>query len=686
MRKLLVAGSFLRALGIGIALGLAAGCATEGPGGGAPPGAAPPSILLVTLDTTRADSVGFESAAAETPHLDRLAARGVRFAHAYATAPETLPSHASMLTGLYPPEHGVHVNADALAAGRPLLAERLRARGYATAAFVSGAPLGRRFGLARGFDHYDDDFGPGAAERPAAATADRALEWLGRVAAGPVFLWVHFYDPHDPYDPPEPFRSRFRHDPYLGEIAAMDRELGRLLDGFRAHAGGGAVRVLVAGDHGEGLGDHGEPRHGDLLYQGVMRVPLVAAGDGVAGGGVVAHPVSVRRVFDTVLSWAGERRPGALVPLPGAPPETVLGEAMRPLLHYGWQPQVMAIAGTTKAIRAGGVEVYDVAADPAEAHDLAGRAGLPAELRRPLSDYPLPPGDRGGGPALAGEELEKLASLGYAGWRWRAPRRDDAPRPRDMTHLFDDLELGSRLFVRGEYRLAIPVFARVLEEDPHNLTVALRLAVAHSGLGHDLEALAWFRRARAIAPGSADVDHYLALHHLRAGRPAEAEPLLERVLAASPDRLPAIEALAGIRERQGRTDEAVRLLERAVALEPRPAANLIRLGDLRMARGETDAAIAAFERTRAIEGDEFPRDLELGVLYLAARRLAEAAETLDRVPPDHPGYPMALFKRAQVSVLLGEPDRARRVRLAAERADPTTRELIENEPLFRDLG
>jgi arylsulfatase A-like enzyme/Tfp pilus assembly protein PilF len=680
MRKWLIAKSFLWALG----LGLAAGCSPDASETAGPP-PAPPSILLVTLDTTRADSVGFESAAAETPNLDRLAARGVRFAHAYATAPETLPSHASMLTGLYPPEHGVHVNADALAAGTPLLAERLRARGYATAAFVSGAPLGRRFGLARGFDLYDDDFGHGAAERPAVATAGRALEWLGRGAAGPVFLWVHFYDPHEPYEPPEPFRSRFPDDPYLGEIAAMDRELGRLLDGFGARAGSGAVRVLVAGDHGEGLGEHGELRHGDLLYQGAMRVPLVAAGDGIAAGGVVDHPVSVRRVFGTVLAWAGEGRPGGLVPLPGAPPETVLGEAMRPLLHYGWQPQVMAIAGSTKVIHAGGFEIYDLAADPAEAHDLAGRAELPAELRRALRDYPLPADDPDGGPAFAGEDLEALASLGYVGWQGRAPRRDDAPRPRDMTHLFDDLELGSSLFVRGEYRLAIPVFARVFEEDPYNLMIALRLAVAHSGLGHDLEALVWFQRARGIAPGSSDVDHYLALHHLSAGRPAEAEPLLERVLAASPDRLPALEALAGIRERQGRTGDAIRLLERAVALEPRPAANLVRLGDLRMARGDTAAAIVAFERARDLQDDAFPRHLELGVLYLAARRLAEAAESLDRVPPDHPGYPMALFKRAQVGVLLGEPDRARRVRLAAERADPTTRELIENEPLFRDL-
>jgi tetratricopeptide (TPR) repeat protein len=215
--------------------------------------------------------------------------------------------------------------------------------------------------------------------------------------------------------------------------------------------------------------------------------------------------------------------------------------------------------------------------------------------------------------------------------------------------------------------------------------VALRLAVAHSALGHRPQALDWFGRAGRIAPGSDDVAHYLAMHYLGAGEPERAAPLFERVLTADPDRLPALAGLARVREAEGRPAEAAALVERAVAVEgPTPAA-LARLGGLRMAAGDTPAAIRAFERARDLDPVAFDRWLELGVLYLAARRLPEARDALDRVPPADPGYPMALFKRAQVAVLLAEPDRAERVRLALDRADGTTRGLIEGEPLFRDL-
>jgi arylsulfatase A-like enzyme len=269
-----------------------------------PAAPARPSILLVTLDTTRADFVAPEAGAGATPNLARLAASGTRFAQAYATAPETLPAHASLLTGLYPAAHGVHENGRVLAERHPLLAAELRAAGYATGAFVSAYVLDRRFGLARGFDRYDDELTAGREERPAGETTDRALAWLAGAGGGPVFLWVHYYDPHAPYAPPEPFASRHPGQPYRGEIAYVDHELGRLLEAFERRPAPGGRRVLVVGDHGEGLGEHGEARHGSLLYQGVVRVPLLAAGDGVAPATVEA-PVSARRVFDTVLAWAG---------------------------------------------------------------------------------------------------------------------------------------------------------------------------------------------------------------------------------------------------------------------------------------------------------------------------------------------------------------------------------------------
>ncbi len=641
-----------------------------------------PSILLVTLDTTRADAIGPEARGIETPAFDALAGRGRRFRQAYATVPETLPSHASMMTGLYPAGHGVHENARYLSADRPVLAERLRQAGYRTAAFVSAFTLARRFGLARGFDVYDDDLQEGRAERTALETTDRALAHLRQESTQPLFLWVHYYDPHSPYTPPEPFRSRYPKNPYLGEVAAMDQQLGRLAQAFEQQSKSrGPAAIVIVGDHGEGLGEHGESQHGNLLYQATMHVPLLLVGPGIRPG-VSDTPVSTRRVFHTILDWAGLEASNSLR---GREEEVVLGEAMRPFVAFGWQPQVMAVLGRRKAIFAGRLEVYDVVADPLEAHDLAAREEVARPLKTALGDYPVPslqpppPAD-----SLGAEEIRKLASLGYISARSRPVVRKDAPRPADMSRLFDVLEKASGLFAREEYARAIPLLERVLAEDPRNLDATLSLATAHSALGHDRQAIAAFEKAAAIAPDSQDVRTYLALHYARGKQWERAVPLLERVVAETPDRLPALEALAVVRERQGRIPDAVALRRKIYDMRRPTPMELVRTGQLAMADGQTAFAIEMFEKARALQGAAFEQNLELGVLYLAARRLPEARESLDRVPPSHPEYPMALFKRAQVSVLLREPDRAARIALAREKADATTRELVASERLFQD--
>lgn len=637
------------------------------------------SILLVTLDTTRADAIGPDARGVETPSFNSLAGRGRRFTQAYATAPQTLPSHSSMMTGLYPGGHGVHENARFLEATEPLLAERLSEEGYATAAFVSAYPLARRFGLARGFDSYDDELGEGRSERSARKTTDRALQWLSEPREQPVFVWVHYFDPHYPYEPPEPFRERYATDPYRGEVAAMDQELGRLVESFQSSTGGAAA-VIIAADHGEALGEHGESQHGNLLYQGVMHVPLLIAGPGVEPE-ETSVPVSIRRIFHTALDFAGL---GAESSLRGSDEEIVMGEAMQPFLQYGWQPQVMAVEGPRKVIYAGELEVYDVIADPSESTDLAGDASPSRAVRQALHQYPVPSPAAAVSPEnLSDEERRQLASLGYVSSAARPTIRKDAPRPRDMTHLFRDLDQASGLFVSEEYERAIPLFERVLEHDPENLGVVVQLAAAHSVLGHEKQALAAFERARQIAPDSADVRHYLALHYVRSGDWTRAAPLLERDLADNPRRLATLEALATVRERQGRVEEALALRQKIHGMRTPSAAELVRTGELAMSLGKTPLALTSLEQARERQGDDFRHDLELGVLYLEMRRFDEARKTLDRVPSSHPGYPMALFKRAQVSVLLGEPDRASRIERAREHADATTSALIERERLFR---
>jgi arylsulfatase A-like enzyme/Tfp pilus assembly protein PilF len=633
----------------------------------------------VTLDTTRFDAVGPEAKGIETPAFDALAATGRRFRQAYATVPETLPSHCSLMTGLLPAGHAVHENARFLSAGHPVLAERLREAGYRTAAVVSSFVLARRFGLSRGFDVYEDELPGREAERAARETTDRALALLGPGSPSPLFLWVHYFDPHAPYTPPEPFRSRYARSPYLGEVAAMDEQMGRLVRAFGPQVPAPAA-IVVVGDHGEGLGEHGEAQHGNLLYQSTMRVPLLLVGPGVAPG-VSDTPVSARRVFHTILDWAGL---GADRSLRRPDQEVVLGEAMKPFLAYGWQPQVMAVEGRTKAILAGRMEVYDVLADPAEARDLATRASASPALRAALRDYPAPSlapsRDR---ESLGDEERQKLASLGYVSAEVAPVVRKDAPRPADMTRLFGTLERASFLFVREEYARAIPLLERIRAEDPGNLDAVLRLATAHSALGHEKETLALFEKAAEIAPGSSDVKAYLALHYARGREWPRAVPLLEEAMSETPDRLPVLEALAAVREREGRIDDALSLRQKIHSLRDPSAGELVHLGRLAMGAQRTPLAIECFERARGLQGGAFRHDLELGVLYLAARRLSEAREALDRVPPSHPDYPMALFKRAQVSVLLQEPDQAARIERARAGADATTRELIARERLFR---
>ena len=636
---------------------------TRSPETVAPQEKARPSILLVTLDTTRADAIG-----PNTPAFNSVAQRGKAFRWAYATVPQTLPSHASMLTGLYPAGHGIHENARPLAANVPLISERLKDAGYQTAAFVSSFSIARRFGLARGFDVYDDEFATGAVERNAKETTDHALAWLEPTSSQPRFLWVHYFDPHAPYTPPAP------HQGYRGEVEFMDSQLARLLAAFDG-------AIIVVADHGEGLGDHGESQHGYLVYQPTMHVPMAIAGPGVAHA-TSDTPVSTRRVFHTILDFAGISPEHSLR---ADAPEVVMGEAMVPFLQFGWQPQVMAIDGTRKGILAGRLETYDVAADPAESRNLGESAEISRPMRQGLRDYPIPSLATSAAAAqnLDDEARKQLASLGYITSAVKPVVRKDAPRAADMTRLFPVIEQATGLFVTQQYAKCIPLLERILKDDPYNLEAALRLAVSHSSLGHGEQALAAFRRAEAIAPDSADVRTYLALHHARGSDWKKAVPLLERITSEDPNRLPPLEALAVIRERQGRIPDAIQLREKVYALRSPTAPELRQLGAMQMSTGQTDGALRTFERLRTLDGAKFDNHLELGVLYLAAGRPADARTELDQVQPGHRDYAMALFKRAQVAVLLKEQDAPSRIEMARRFATPLTRELIARERLFQ---
>jgi choline-sulfatase len=589
----------------------------------------------------------------DTDTVSALESKGRRFTQAYATVPETLPSHTSMMTGLYPGGHGIHQNARYVDPKTPLLAEQLQRAGYHTAAFVSAFVLNRRFGLARGFDRYGDEFVGGRNERNALETTDEAIRELRTPSAQPRFLWVHYYDPHAPYGAPDAGPGGSDWQRYLGEIRFVDVQMGRLLGTFY-EAAGPLHAVVVVGDHGEGLGEHGEAEHGRLLYQSTMHVPLVIAGPGVTPGGVSDTPVSTRRVYHTILDWAGL---GGERSLRADSEDVVLGEAMNPFLEYGWQPQVMSVAGRYKAILSGTLETYDLQADPDETRDLGSGVALPPGTRTAMEDYPVPSPDVARAPANLDEDAKRrLAALGYVSAGAAPVVRKDAPRPAQMTKLFATMDEAAALFGGAQYAKAIPVLQRVLAADPRNLDAALRLATSYSSLGRQAQAEEAFQRAAAIAPNSQDVRTYLALHYARTTDWLRAIPLLEQVVAESPDRRTAVDALGALKVKEGLA---------AMSVE------------------QTPRAIAAFERARQLQGAAFANDLDLGVLYLDARRFDEARAALDRALAAKPDDPMTLFKRAQVSVLLGEPDKNARIDLARRKADQTTRALIERERLFR---
>jgi arylsulfatase A-like enzyme len=370
------------------------------------------NVLLITIDTLRADALGCYGGPAATPALDRLAAEGVRFDFAHAHAVITLTSHASILTGQYPFQHGLRDNSGyRLPPGSRTAATLLQRAGYATAAFIGAFPLHSRFGLNTGFDRYDDHFGEGAGpadfsmpERPATSVVALAREWLagrtkdadkGQAGSKPWFVWVHVFDPHAPYRPPPPFDVQYASQPYYGEVAATDAALAPLLEDVRASAK--PTLVIVTGDHGEGLGDHGEQAHGIFAYESTLRIPLIvaqlggsassrsaASGSGPARKGEVS-PVAARHVdiLPTILDAIGQPVPAdlpgrTLLPagerVAGAAPRPMYFEAMAGMLDHGWAPLTGVLSGRDKFIDLPIAERFDLSIDPVERTNLAGRA------------------------------------------------------------------------------------------------------------------------------------------------------------------------------------------------------------------------------------------------------------------------------------------------------------------------
>ncbi len=578
----------------------------------AAPSAAPPlNVLLLTLDTTRADHLGcYGDGAAATPALDALAASGVRFARAYAPAPLTLPSHASIMTGLYPLRHGARNNGHDLAEGATTLAEILKARGFATAAFVSSFSVDSRFGLGRGFDVYDDTFDAEAsikglnAQRRAGQTFERFSRWLDRSPGGRFFGWVHFYDPHLPYDPPSPYKERFGGRPYDGEIAYMDDTVGAVLAALKARGRLEDTLVVAAGDHGEGLGDKLERGHGIFLYEETLRVPLILnAPRRLRRPAVVDGAVRLIDVAPTILDLlglgseaAGMQGRSLVDRLDGGTGEDLdaVVETLFPRENFGWSELVGIISGPWKFIQAPRPELYDLRSDPAEAKNLSAEApdraaALKSELETELVRLAAPAAAGRAASKPRPQDLDRLRSLGYVNF---APAKPGAaaPDPKDQAPVLDLIQRAQAFEYEGrsaEAEGAYLELVRVLPDSPQSY---IDLALVQARLRGLDAAAGTLERGLARLPDSEALMARLGFTYAAAGKAGQALETMGRVLALDPRNLEALTVLAGTLDATGRKDEARTYYEQALAVEPESrflrlnyAANLGSAGRLREA-------------------------------------------------------------------------------------------------------
>jgi arylsulfatase A-like enzyme/Flp pilus assembly protein TadD len=666
-----------------------------GCGEGQGPAARNPNLLLVTLDTVRADRLGcYGYAAAETPRLDRLAGEGIRFARAASPAPLTLPAHASLLSGLLPPHHGLRNNgAGSYPEGTATLATLLTDAGYRTGAFIGAFVLDRRFGLARGFEVYDDEIerDPGAgvvleAERPGRQVVDRALAWLGQEDPRPFFLWVHLYDAHAPYEPPPAQRTRHPDRPYDGEIAAVDEAVGRLLAELDRRGLGGRTVVAVAADHGEGLGEHGEQTHGLLLYETTLRVPLLLRAPGVPAR-VVETPVSLVDLAPTLAGLLGRAFPApAAGTLDGRDLSTALraGEEPAPADLYaetrypalfGWSPLAALRRRDLKYIAAPAPELYDLRRDPGETRNLAGSTGQARGFADRLADIeagtavPRPP-------TPDAETRARLSSLGYAAGG-EAPaaggRPGGAPDPKTMVGLFQRFERANARLSAGGVVEALAELEALVAADPRNPVFRGKLAQAWREKGEMEKAVPLYRQAAQEAPGDPEAWYNLgsALHE--AGLAAEARAALERALGLDDSRPEVHNTLGIVLLAEGNAEGARREIERAVALDPGDAQALNNLGNVLRSLGRLDEAEGAYRRA----ADLAPRYAEpwngLGTLEVDRDRPAQALPFFERALALAPSSQEIRLNRAIARELAG--DAAGAVRdyrdvLAATEGDP----------------
>lgn len=619
-----------------------------------------PNVVLVTLDTTRADRIGaYGYALAETPALDRLAREGVRFDDATSQSPLTAPAHAALLTGQYPGRLGIRNNASSPVPDSAVtLAESLRGAGYRTGAFIGAFVVDRAYGFAQGFDVFDAAFAgfrhdiKGQVQRPAKEVVDPALAFIAAAPANaPFFAWIHLYDAHTPYDPPPPYNVKFAKRPYDGEIAYADAQLGRIVSALRASGALDRTIVVVVGDHGEALGDHGEDDHGIFLYEAVTRVPwIVRLPNGERAGSVVAEQVRQVDLTPTVLDLAGARvnartdgeSVAALIRgTARRDPPPSYTETWYPELHFGWSRLRALRVGEWKYIAAPKPELYDLRTDRGERRNVIGeRSSVASRMAGELEAI-----ERGFGAAATAtppqpdaETIARLRSLGYIGLA-APPSGGRGADPKDrigamrqfralLTAAAGDLKarrhdaalatlktavalneraydahvlLGSVYQQKGDLERAVGEFDAAALLNPVMAAPYVLAADAYLGDAQLQRAMARADKAAALEPDSGEVASLRGKIFERAGRGGEALAEYQRAIALNPSDTAARGRLAGLAMNMGRHDVAEPQLRTLLKLKYQPARTHFALGKLAEARGDRTGAATEYRRALALE-------------------------------------------------------------------------------------
>lgn len=656
----------------------------------------PLSVVLISIDTIRPSRIGcYGNDAIETPHIDDLAARGVRFTNCIASAPLTLPSHSSLLTGQYPFRHRVRNNGRyVLNEDRLSLAEVLQHNGYETAAFVGAFPLDSQFGLAQGFDLYDDEFGQSInsvqdfEERSADKVVDATIGWLDKNAASDFFLFVHFFDPHFRYQPPEPFASDYESNPYDGEVAFVDQQIGRLLEALRSHGADRRTLVILTGDHGESLGDHGEKSHAIFVYDATLRVPFIISWPPRSDeatpwprGAVVDELVRTIDIAPTTLGALGaptmEEAQGVDLARAGAIEsiENVYAESFASKEDYGWSPLRTIRTPEWKYIMAPRPELYDLTQDPEETRNVIAENEVVAQrMASELQAWVTEDRSRGTNEAkpLDDETRAKLEALGYV-TRGGAPGAKEAelPDPKDRVGFADRVFDAEGHSGAGRYEETVRILQEIVITDSSNHRAWKLLGDAYIQLGRPGDAEKAINRGLATRPN----DRYLRISqaHLysKLGDYETSNEILRAVIEMHPDHGGVHGLITENYTAVGDWESAIQEATKETAKNPQSVAGWNSLGAVYSLSGDPERAIETFQRAVTVDPSDARSYFNLGNVLGDQNKSDQAIEQYKQALQVDPEFLEAYQNWAYAEAQAGNLEKAVGLLQRAIRIDPT---------------